>query len=201
MINKREFFREYRNQFWRLRQSQVEGLDFLLDKLGQDTRIKTLSQAAYILATIKHETAHTYLPIKEKRSDWSAEKKYNYKSRVGKRLGNTRPGDGAKYIGRGYVQITGRRNYRALGGIIGEDILSFPTRAMEPSLAYEILIIGMLRGIFTGHSLTMYVNEIDKDYTNARRVVNGTDAAWRIAKIANKFEKILKASWYGRIIP
>lgn len=50
-------------------------------------------------------------------------------------LGNTQPGDGRRYCGRGIFQVTGRANYRVLGQEIGFDLEGHPERAAEPAIA------------------------------------------------------------------
>jgi putative chitinase len=49
-------------------------------------------------------------------------------------LGNTQPGDGRRYKGRGPIQLTGRANYRTFGRRIGIDLESHPLIAAVPSI-------------------------------------------------------------------
>jgi putative chitinase len=43
-----------------------------------------------------------------------------------KDLGNTQPGDGVRFKGRGYIQLTGRANYKKFSEFVGEDCVSNP---------------------------------------------------------------------------
>lgn len=50
-------------------------------------------------------------------------------------LGNTRPGDGRRFKGRGYIQVTGRVNYAAVGRALGHDFISHPGDLKSPKFA------------------------------------------------------------------
>lgn len=52
-----------------------------------------------------------------------------------KDLGNVRPGDGARFKGRGLIQTTGRDNYNSTGRALGVDLLANPELLAEPVLA------------------------------------------------------------------
>jgi putative chitinase len=54
------------------------------------------------------------------------------------RLGNTQPGDGARFYGRGLIQLTGRSNYSLAGHALGIDLINFPSLAADPDSAARI---------------------------------------------------------------
>lgn len=55
-------------------------------------------------------------------------------------LGNTQAGDGAKYKGRGYIQITGKANYATAGQALGIDLVNNPEAAARPDVAAKIAV-------------------------------------------------------------
>lgn len=175
----------------KLSQPQVDGINYIVSSYNDATEIKTrsLRHLAYLLATTKHETAHTMQPIKE-RGAKAYFNKYEPGTKIGKALGNTDPGDGYRYMGRGYVQVTGRVNYRKFG------IENNPYQALEPMVAARILIEGCEEGMFTGKKLSDYTRFYDM-----RRVVNGIDKASEIANIADGFLAALSEAKLPKVDP
>lgn len=53
-------------------------------------------------------------------------------------LGNTQPGDGVRFKGRGYIQLTGRANYAAASKDLGLDLIAQPSLAAEPDVAARL---------------------------------------------------------------
>lgn len=132
-------------------------------------------QVAYVLATAYHESK--FAPIEEIASGDAYEGK----------LGNTQPGDGRRFKGRGYVQITGRANYAKYATLTGRDLVGQPTLALDPATAAFILVHGMRTGNFTGKKLADYIDGAITDFINARRVINRLDRADLIAGYAEEF--------------
>lgn len=194
-IDRKRFFDGYRAEFGRLQQPQVDGLQILLAALETDPYIVDPRHAAYMLATVKHECADTWAPIVE-RGGPAYFAKYDAGTKLGQRLGNTQRGDGARFCGRGYVQITGRDNYarvgRALG--MGYGLTTDPDAALDPAVAYRILSGGMRNGLFTGRKLGDFINPARCDYANARRIINGLDCADKIAGYAQAFARVLEGA-------
>jgi len=177
MIDRKNFYTKYRTYFGKLNQSQVNGLNFLLDKLDQSPVFSLANEYAYILATIKHECAETYQPITEYGSKrYLTSKKYY------------------PYIGRGFVQLTWHFNYEKFGKLLGLDLVSSPDLAKEPQTAWQILEIGMSKGLYTGKKLGNYVNKAETNYREARRVINGMDQNKLIAGYAENFYDCIEFS-------
>lgn len=178
-----KFFASVRDDFGKLSQSQVDGFSIVTAALkGWD-----VTWVAYALGTAWHETASTMQPIKEYGGDAYFKKMYDIEGArpdKARELGNVNPGDGARYAGRGYVQLTGRANYARFG------IESAPDDAMKPEVAARIMQDGMEGGWFTGKSMRDY---LPGDYVNARRIINGRDKAELIAGYARNFERALTA--------
>jgi putative chitinase len=101
------------------------------------------------------------------------------------RMGNTEDGDGAKFIGRGLIQLTGKDNYKAFGEAIGEDLVSTPQLVEKPR--YAALSAGWF---WNKRGLNALADVMDVE-TMSKRINGGTiGMADRIAKI-NKVLDVL----------
>ncbi|MFC3651048.1 peptidoglycan-binding protein [Dyella humi] len=80
-------------------------------------------------------------------------------------LGNTEPGDGWKYHGRGYVQLTGREEYTKVGKALGIDLVNYPELASAHENAAQIAIYyWKSKVVANGHQ---------RDVTGATHDING----------------------------
>ena len=168
----------------KLSQSQVDGFEALLAA----SATLPATWRAYLLATAWHETATTMQPIHEYGSA-AYLSKYDT-GKLAAALGNTpeADGDGIKYAGRGYVQLTGRANYQKATDALDVDLVGNPDLAMHPDIAARVAVQGMSDGWFTGKSFKSY---LPGDYVMARKIINGLDCAQTIAGYARIFEAAL----------
>lgn len=139
---------------------------------------------AYALATIAAESAG-FKPIAEGVS------KYNtnavpfdlYNNRES--LGNG-PADGARYKGRGFMQLTGRDNYSRYGARLGISLINDPNKANDPAIAAQLL------ALFVADRREAILSALNaSDFAKARRAVNG--GTHGLARFTNAYKAILRA--------
>jgi predicted chitinase len=98
--------------------------------------IDTPLRASAFLAQLAHESAELRF-MEEIWGPTAQQKKYEPPSDLARRLGNTQPGDGFRYRGRGPIQITGRSNYQKYGDLLGVDLVGNPDLAATPQIAFS----------------------------------------------------------------
>jgi hypothetical protein len=119
--------------------------------------------AAYIMATIQHETNGTFKPVEEA---------YYIKNKA-RRERIQRNFRYFPFFGRGYVQLTWDYNYKKYANILGIDIVKDPTIAQDKFISLFITVHGMITGSFTARDLDRYCTNGALDPIQARRTVNG----------------------------
>ncbi|MQY24306.1 glycoside hydrolase family 19 protein [Nocardia macrotermitis] len=80
--------------------------------------------------------------------------------------GNTQPGDGPRYHGRGPIQLTGRANYRAAGQALGLDLEGNPALAAQPDVGFRIA-----QWYWTSRDINALADA--SDFAAVTRAVNG----------------------------
>lgn len=100
-------------------------------------------------------------------------------------LGNTEPGDGARYHGRGIFQITGRDNYTRMGKRLSIDLVNVPEAAALGDVSVRLAIM-----YWQDKGLAPYADKAD--WKSISRAVNRGNAA--SASAANHEAERIKAS-------
>lgn len=95
----------------------------------QEFEINSYLRETAFLAQLAHESAE--LRYMEEIASGTA-----YEGR--KDLGNTQPGDGKRYKGRGPIQLTGRANYTKYGQLLGLDLVNNPTVAATKEVGFRV---------------------------------------------------------------
>jgi hypothetical protein len=159
-----------------------------------------LRRLAYLLATAQH-VSHFGARLEERGAGPAADgvdrsfDRYEPGTPEGTTLGNTQPGDGARFRGRGFVYVKGRASFATWSRRLAmpdeyiDDtpvpyFIAHPDAMARPSIAAQTLVRGMRDGLFTGTPLGYFVNDKKTDYHSARRVVGGPEHARDVAATA-----------------
>lgn len=137
--------------------------------------ITSQNEAAAFIAQVLHESV--YLRYFEEIASGAA-----YEGR--RDLGNTHPGDGRRFKGRGPIQLTGRANYRWAGGRLGLPLEARPELAAQHSIGWRIAAL-----YWQSHGLDAFANGTQSGFDIITRRINGgfngkasRDSIWRKAK-------------------
>jgi putative chitinase len=130
-------------------------------------QINTPARAAAFLAQVGHESGQV-----------------RYEGRAD--LGNAQPGDGKRFMGRGLIQITGRKNYADCGAALGLDLITQPELLEKPQNA-----AASAAWFWVQHNLNRFADR--GDFVGLTRAINGGTngiadrrALWERAKAALK---------------
>lgn len=146
-----------------------------------------LGQVAAFLAQVLHESRGGKF-MYELWGPTAAQARYEGRAD----LGNTQPGDGYRYRGRGYFQLTGRANYRQYGRLLGLPLEAFPDLAAQPVnaalVAAKYWETRRYRSRTTGRLWTLNQLADAGDFRAITRAINGGENG-----IMDRYEMLDKA--------
>ena len=111
-------------------------LPFLQSAMTEFAIDRPAREAAFV-AQLAHESGELRF-MEEIWGPTAAQRRYEPPSTLATKLGNTEPGDGKRFKGRGPIQITGRANYKRFGDLLGLDLVADPPRAAVPEVAFRV---------------------------------------------------------------
>lgn len=100
--------------------------------------IDSLACEIAVIATVAVETGK-FAPVRERGGPGYFKKMYWENQHEAQNLGNLSADDAIRFCGRGFVQITGRKNYEAFGRLLQHDLAARPDDALLPVVAADIL--------------------------------------------------------------
>lgn len=186
------------------KEDALKGVNFLFN-IMKKYRMPTAYNYAYLLATADLETGGCFQPLREGNihhykefSDQEARlavKRLFIQGKISKNYAKPDKHD-RSYYGRGYVQLTHKRNYKRIGRFLNRDLHMNPDLALVPAIAARILIKGTYHGWFTGIGLSDVLRE-DRDALNFkayRNIINNDTE-----RVGDQFQE-LGVHWYNRLV-
>ena len=167
-----------------LRKERAEELFPYLNRAIVEAQIATLVGEAMFLAQVLHE-----IGTKSNLNEGGGKKAYKGKvydyffymydkgspnpdrQRKAAELGNDQPGDGAKYHGRGYIQLTGKTNYKRAGKYLVLDLVNTPDLANIPK--NSVLVAGWFWRFGNGDLNKFTDTDSDTNFQTVTKRING----------------------------
>lgn len=160
-------------------ESQRQAVSLILSEC-EANGITDARQVAYILATCYHECRFKSIPeirAKPGTKIWYMQEKYWHTG----------------YYGRGFCQLTHKYNYQKFSDLLGIDLVNNPDEVLRPEIGAKILVVGMVRGMFSGRKLSHYFPPRGTArWISARRIVNGVFQASLVAEAAKKILPLIQ---------
>lgn len=181
-MNKEKFLKFYENTpFYENAKNAWEAIEEAFLSLpcptcGSHTSTVSPLVMAGAMATVRVEVGKNFKPIMEYASGQAYENRAD--------LGNTSPGDGVRYKGRGYIQLTGKSNYAIYGQKLGLDLISSPGLALDVKVGAKILAQYFKdRGVMEAC--------IAKDWLRVRKLVNGVNRTTGLPNGWSEFQNVI----------
>jgi len=159
------------------KQAIVDGVVLYFNKYADEYEISNELRVCHFLAQAAHESAH-FMTLEEYASGDAYEGRSD--------LGNTQPGDGRRYKGRGIFQLTGRANYVTYGNKLGVDLVNDPPLAATPEISVRTAM-----EYWKTRGLNAFADANDI-ITITRRINGGTNGLDDRRSYLAKIQRILK---------
>ena len=152
--------------------------------------VNSLLRTAAFAAQLAHESGE-FRWMEEIWGPTAAQLGYEPPAAKAARLGNTQPGDGKRFKGRGPIQITGRFNYKRYGDLLGVDLTANPAQAAEPEVAF------LTAGLFWKTNSLNELADAQQFVAITRRINGGENGLADRQKYYARAQAVLQASGFA----